>query len=532
VNGLRRLFTVTALLAGSLAILALASARAAFAHPLGNFTVNRYSGIVVSPGRVSVLYVVDMAEIPTFQEMPNIDTNGDGTATESERLAWADRTALLLLRNMSLSMDGRPVQLSVDKALLTFRPGQAGLPILRLEVALGGELTSVGQIAYRDRNYPGRIGWKEITARSNDGVALVGSNVPAASVSDELRGYPADLLSSPLDETQAVFTFHPGRGSAAPATISAGRTVSGAPIASGGAFAALVRWKLTPVVLALSLMLAFLFGALHALGPGHGKTITAAYLVGAGARRRQAVAIGLAISIMHTASVLALGLVALVLIKSFPAERAYPWLTMTTGMVALTLGASMLVLRVRSRKRGLDPWHGHTHGHGEDHGHGDEDHEDLPDHDHRSMEKPISGRGLMALAVAGGILPSPTALVVLTGAIAAHRIGYGLTLIMAFSLGLAAALMGVGVAAIRARSFVAMTMGARVSSWIPILSAAVIIGFGAFFAERGLRITFAPAFLTAGAAGLAAAIAAISLAGRSPAPAARRVDSTPQRPAA
>jgi len=502
----------------------LIAAPAASAHPLGNFTVNRYSGLLLSPGRVRLTYVLDMAEIPTFQETPNIDTDGDGTVSGAERQAWADRTAPAVLGDLALTVGGRPVALRVESDSMRFRPGQGGLPILYFKAVFTGPLASSGSLSYRDRNYADRIGWKEITAASLDGVAIAGSNVPARSVSRELTAYPVSLLSSPLKVGEAGLSFRPGAGTGVASSDGSSRTVGGAPVASGGSFAALVGWRLTPLVLGLSLLLAFAFGALHALGPGHGKTITAAYLVGQEAKTRQAVVAGIAVSFMHTLSVLTLGFVALVLFHSFPADRVYSWLGLLTGLVALGLGSALLVARVRARRRGLDPWHGHRHhepaGHRHEHAsalaparelalvgapagggsgfvsfergtevehehHHHHDHGSEDPHDHRES-RGISRRGLAALAVSGGILPSPTALVVLTGAIAYHRIAYGLGLIVAFSCGLATALILVAVLALRARSMVSRRLGSKVGGLLPILSAAVIMGFGLFFLARGV----------------------------------------------
>jgi nickel/cobalt exporter len=471
-----RLLIFTALLAAMFGATALASAPAALAHPLGNFTINRYAGLAVSPRQVDVTYVIDMAEIPTFQESPAIDTNGDGTLDASERSAWADREARLILGNLTLDMDGNPIDLALISAGGRFRSGQAGLPILYFTATFRAPIASAaGSLRYSDRNFAGRIGWKEVTATSEKGVALTGSNVPATSISQELRAYPKDLLASPLDVTNAHLSFRPGRAARPDAAIR-GTTVRGAPVASGGAFAALVDRPLTPLVVALSLILAFGFGAVHALGPGHGKTITAAYLMGQQARARQAAVVGGAVALMHTASVLALGLVVFVLARSFPADRVYPWLTLGTGVVALALGAGLLAARVRAHRRG-EAWHGHAHPHGAGHWH--------PEHSGQAV-RPISGRGLVALAVAGGILPSPTAFVVLTGAVAAHRVGYGLALILAFSIGLAASLMVVGVLALRARAALNRNLAGRWMTLIPIASALVIVGFGLFFATKGL----------------------------------------------
>jgi len=518
-----------------------------------------------------VRYVLGRAEIPAFEEAPSIDANGDGVLSPAEQQAWADRTGARIGSNRAVTVGGAPVLLRTVAAAFSYRPGQAGLPTLRLVVEFDGELPSGGALAFRDRNFPDRIGWKEITARATQGVVLDAPSIPTSSVSDELLHYPVDLLSSPLDVSEATLAFHddpaaPGTAGGARGRPS-GETVSGAPIASGGSFANLVTWRLTPLVLAVSVLLAMGFGALHALGPGHGKTITAAYLVGKGGRAREAATVGIAVALMHTASVLTLGLVLFVLSRSFPAQKVYPWLTVATGAVALGLGAALLVTRVGGVRRGRDQDDHHEHqvhrqhhehawisvGNGDPtgprqrtlgglrtgeegpvptgagdvpagsssdpgavdgvasapgavrllereesgqhdsapgadhpttrpHGH---PHEHRHPHHHDLPPKPLSPKGLLALAVAGGILPSPTAFVVLTGAVTAHRVGYGLALVAAFSVGLAGALMGVGMLAVRARAVVSARLGGRLGAMLPILSAAVIVGFGLFFVVRG-----------------------------------------------
>jgi nickel/cobalt exporter len=472
-----RLLTLVAFVAGAFGTTALVGGPAASAHPLGNFTINRYTGVVISPGHVNLTYVVDMAEIPTFQESPAIDKNADGFLDTVERRSWADREARAILLNLSLDLGGRPVELGLVSDAVRFRGGQAGLPILYFTATYRAALPATsGNLRYADRSFVGRIGWKEVTASAVDGVALSRSDVPSTSLSRELLAYPKDLLASPPDVTGATVSFRPGRSTHMDVP-SRSRTVTGSPVATGGSFAALVGRPLTPLVTLISLILAFGFGAVHALGPGHGKTITAAYLVGQQARARQAAVVGAAVALMHTASVLALGLVVFVLARSFPADRVYPWLTLGTGVVALALGAGLLAARVRAHRAAGEAWHGHAHPHGVGHSH--------PEHSRQAL-RPVSGRGLVALAVAGGILPSPTAFVVLTGSVAAHRVGYGLALILAFSVGLAASLMMVGLLALRARTAVSRNLAARWMTLIPIASALVIVGFGVFFATKGL----------------------------------------------
>jgi nickel/cobalt exporter len=536
VRAARRAGLAVALSVGAFTVMALVSAPSALAHPLGNFTINHYSGLSITPGHVRVTYALDMAEIPTFQLRWALDANGDGTVRPAERASWARAETVAVARNLSLSVNGRRVMLRhVCRATAVFRPGQGGLDVLRMVATFDAAVPSSGTLAIHDGSFAGRIGWKEVTASASGGVALRGSTVPATSASDELLRYPADLLASPLSVTDASARYSGPDTAGAPACPAGG---AAAPAAASSWFASLVTWRLTPGVLIVSLLLAFAFGVLHALGPGHGKTIMAAYLVGSGARVRQAVGVGVAVASMHTLSVLALGVVAVVLSSSFPAERIYPWLTVLTGAVALALGGGLLVVRTRSLGR-VRPWHGHAHPWDPGHHHDGDVHERrVPalvgarmagahdsvsatfDRPHTVVgaldapglaeaapySRPVTigvgddrdrgGRGgvsrpkLAALAVSGGILPSPTALVVLLAAFVAHRVAYGLSLIVAFSLGLASALIAIALVALRAKRAIDRHLGSRITVVLPVISAAVILAFGLYFLVRGaLQVT-------------------------------------------
>ena len=324
----------------------------------GTSPINRYAAIELIPGEVRIEYVVDMAEIPTVQVRPAIDTDADGTITDPERAGWAARTGLELLANLTLTVDGRAVPLDVVSSSMRFRPGQGGLDILRLEATFAGPVASSGALAFADANFADRIGWSEVTAAGTDGTAVARSSVPARSVSNALLSYPQDLLASPLDVHEAALSFRPGTG--APAAAATGGVEANAlrPDVTGGAFAGLVG-RTGPFML-VALLLAFGFGALHALGPGHGKTLMAAYLVGAGGRARHAIAVGGSVAVMHTASVLALGFVVLTVTEVFAPERVYPWLGLVSGVIAFALGASLLVARLGSwggRRGGPDHHH-------------------------------------------------------------------------------------------------------------------------------------------------------------------------------
>ena len=333
-------------LSGVVAAVVLTAPATAIAHPLGNFTVNRYAGVELTPGELRIDYVLDMAEIPTVQVRPEIDTDANGTITDRERAAWAARTVPELLANLTLTVDGRAVPLDIVSSSMRLRPGQGGLDILRLEATFAGPVASSGELAFADANFADRIGWSEVTAAGTGGTAVARSSVPARSVSNALRSYPLDLLASPLDVHEAALSFHPGTGAPAAAATGGVEANASRPDVTGGAFVGLVG-RTGPFML-VALLLAFGFGALHALGPGHGKTLMAAYLVGAGGRARHAIAVGGSVAVMHTASVLALGFVVLTVTEVFAPERVYPWLGLVSGVVAFGLGASLLVARLGS----------------------------------------------------------------------------------------------------------------------------------------------------------------------------------------
>jgi nickel/cobalt exporter len=450
----------------------------ASAHPLGNFTVNHYAGIEVTPGELRVVYAIDVAEIPTQQLRAEQDTDGDGRVSADELQAWADATGAAVVAGIHIDVGGSGVRLRYECGTAEFRTGQAGLNVTRFEGLLTTPIAARAHVELEDTTDADRTGWREITAAGMDGAVVSDSSVPAASVSDELRRYPNDLLTSPLNVTTASFDVAPGISdvsSGATCGIGAG-AVGSRPGVEGGPFASLVTNHGLSLV-ALTFLLAMAFGAWHALLPGHGKTLMAAYMVSSGARVRQAVAVGTAVAVMHTASVLALGLAVLALESAFRPETLYPWLGLASGLVALGLGTSLLIARIgawmESRRRAPE-W---AHGHG------------LPGHPHPHVTPEgdaLSRRGLAALALAGGILPAPSALIVMLGAIDAHRVAFGLSLVVAFSAGLASALILIGLGALKARE----AMAARLSSFwgrmVPVLSAGAIVAVGGFLSFRGL----------------------------------------------
>ena len=449
---MKRLFV----LAVVLALGACAVPRLAGAHPLGNFTVNRYAGIELAGSEIYVRYALDLAEIPTYQ-----------IGADVRRPGYAAKLA----RELVLTVDGRRVPLRVVASRAAGRPGAGGLETLRLDAVYRGAGAG-GELSFEDTSFPDRIGWREVTLAAHDGARVLAADVPATSASNVLRKYPSDLLSSPLDVSTASATIDLGSEPGPAPTIEA---ITHAEHSRGGFEALVDRGELSIGVLLVSLLIAAFWGAAHALTPGHGKAVVAAYLVGTKGTARHAVMLGGTVTVAHTAGVFALGLVTLGLSTFIVPEQLYPWLTLVSGLLVVGVGASVLRQRLRARAR--DHGHHHHHGHAHDHHH---DH----DHDH---DDALTSKGILGVGVAAGILPCPSALVVLLSAIALHRIGLGLALIVAFSLGLAATITAIGLLAVLARrTFSRVSLEGPVVRALPAASAALILAVGLLITARAL----------------------------------------------
>jgi ABC-type nickel/cobalt efflux system permease component RcnA len=509
----KRAFLVGALAAilGAGAIL-FAQPRAASAHPLGNFTINLYAHVQLTVDDARVRYVVDIAEIPAFQEFGTIDTDGDGTVSDAESATYLDTLSARVRDDLHLQIEGERVNLEAVTSELSFPAGQGGLDTQRVVIDYAGPMPDGWQddaplsVEFRDGNYAERIGWHEVIVTSLDGVSIVDANVPSQDASAELTAYPEAELQDPLNVSSATFSFEPGPGTgAAPlATTAAAAAEEGSR--GGDRFTSLVSEdEVTVPFLMGAMLIAAGFGALHALGPGHGKTVVAAYLVGERGTARHAVALGLMVTATHTVSVFALGLITLYASQFIVPERLYPWLSLASGLIVVTLGGGLLISRLRSVRGqrsavGRQPrtavgapvpalafagggvattpnggWMvgggaheggsratpaaqteasaagGHAHANGQKHGHSH-----VKEHGHSHAVpgadgSPVTWRSLLALGVSGGIVPCPSALVVLLGAISLHRVGLGLLLVVAFSVGLAVVLTSIGLVLVWAK---------------------------------------------------------------------------------
>jgi nickel/cobalt exporter len=428
------------------ALLALvAFPAAASAHPLGNFSINHLAVVWVSSDRVDVRYVLDQAEIPTFQERG------------LDRDAVLARKRAEVARGLTLTVDGapRPLMLAPGGSL-ALRPGQGGLPTTRLVLRLHAAVRAPRTVVLHDGTFPGRVGWRAIRPVPGAGTA-VRSSVAAEDPTRELTRYPRELLSTPSDVRDATLRVTAGDGTLTATDGARYATTADRSGGTGGFAKLLDDGAAGRGVVLILLLAAFGWGAVHALSPGHGKTMVAAYLVGSRGRPRDAVVLGIAVTVAHTVGVFALGLVTLALSAYVLPEDLYPWLNLASGLLVVVVGAGVL----RARLRDVRADHHHHN------------------HDHHHLDR----RGLLAMGAGAGLIPCPSALVVLLGAIAQHQVALGLALIVAFSAGLAATLTALGVLVVKATRLPAP---GRLATVLPTVSALVIVGVGIVLTARAV----------------------------------------------
>jgi nickel/cobalt transporter (NicO) family protein len=520
----------------ALAAFASFGSTAADAHPLGNFSVNHSHNLTFAVGRVEDLAVVDFAEIPTEQSRRAVDTDGDGTASPTELAAFGSKLCEQVRASTNLNVDANRVVFAISSVSFAYQPGQAGLPTSRMECVLNADadLSARRTVTFNQTFYAERVGWREITAVGN-GVRLIASSVPSQSTSDTLRSFPTGALDSPLNLRTVTLSMEPG--SELTTVVPTGRSARSPSIFKGGAMAGVVdritarfndlvgRRDLTVGVGLLAVALALILGASHALLPGHGKTVMAAYIAGRQGSARDAVIVGATVTATHTSGVLILGLL-LTVSSALAGPSVLSWLGIASGLLIAGLGGSLLrnaiQHRTPSHSHHEHSHHGHgQHGHGDhehgDHEHGDHEHGDHShSHDHHGhshkgvtsartsrrrttvhaaaraglangivaldttdiavLDRPrvtttvnirkrqlsarspspepvrVSRRGLVGMGVAGGLVPSPSALIVLLSAIALGRTAFGVLLVVAYGLGMAATLTVAGLLLVRIRN--------------------------------------------------------------------------------
>ncbi len=476
-------------------LLALALSTSLGGHPMGNFSVNHYARLHFDRQGAQLTYVLDLAEIPTFQ------------LTQQWGIDWKDQDALTRksreqaeewLTNVSLTQAGRPVQLHVRSITPKATDGAAGMPVLRIAVVADADLTA-GEVSYEDRNFAGRAGWKEIVVDHDAHAQLSSSTQTAKDLSGALTRYPADPGIQPPQDLSARVVWAPLTQTAPPPAATASEPVpppaaafatpaftaqqptAPGTVVAGDYLSRLLQKKNLGWSLILAGMLAaFGLGSVHAMSPGHGKTIVAAYLVGSRGTLRHAGLLGLVVTFTHTFTVFLLGIGVLFFQQYVVPEKIVPVLGGISGLSIVGVGAMLLYRRataLMSHSHSHDHAHAHhhhSHAAGITHSHGGHT------HTHDVPEKVTVG-SLVALGIGGGLVPCPSALILMLSAIALGRPGLGLILLIGFSAGLASVLMGIGVLAVYAKHLLPTSEAAMqrpLFRLIPVFSAVVVICLG------------------------------------------------------
>jgi nickel/cobalt transporter (NicO) family protein len=516
-----------------LGLAGLFTAILSFGHPMGNFSVNHYAKFQISQQSAQLTYVLDLAEIPTFEFLQK--WNIDGRDLDGLR-AKAEAQAHIWIGHLSVTDDRVVLRPNLVKVDASTQPGAGGMPVLRVSMQANLPIRA-GRLQYEDQNFPGRAGWKEIVISPSEGASVRDASLSSKDLSKGLTVYPADLTSAPPQDLSASFVWTPlfpskpalAETPAAPSHISPaiaqgkgvstppahtpflGQKQSGPGAITRGDFLSslLLRRDISLGLILIGLTVAFGLGATHALSPGHGKTIVAAYLIGNRGTLKHAALLGFLVTFTHTFTVFLLGLGVLFFQEYIVPEKIMPILGAVSGLSIVLVGASLLYKRSKALlASGAEHAHHHSHDHGSDHHHHshtahndvhshaheldehhhhDHSHAGLHVHSHGGKlhshvpEGRITLASLITLGISGGLVPCPSALVLMLSAIALGHTALGLILLLAFSMGLAFVLMAIGGLVVYAKNKVPSGKGIinkPVFRLVPIFSAVVVICLG------------------------------------------------------
>jgi nickel/cobalt exporter len=450
------------LLAATLA--ATLPAKEASAHPIDEYVQNTY--IDLAPDRTTLQIDLTPGVLVAPEVVALIDADGDGEISEAEGEAYAEDA---VLRDVSLAVDGEPQPLTlVDSSFPAPLDMGAGMGKIRLHVAPetpAGSPPGDHSLSYRNDHEPVDNSRYLVNAfRASDGVEI------SRQDRDELQhAIRVDYTTAPDAPATSGDADDASDAASADAAEAEGSSI---PERQQRLVGYLYENTLSPWLLVVGLGLSALLGGLHALTPGHGKTLVAACLIGSRGTVGHAAALGGIVTLTHTASVIAVGLLALLAGQYILPDVLVPALEVGAGLLVVALG--LRLVRARWRTRG-----GHHHDHGHHH----------HDHDHHLPKGDVRPGDLLAMGISGGLVPCPEALGVMLIAIGLGRIGLGLALIVAFSLGLAAVLIAIGILLVRCKSRWLDRLGKPGSPWqrlLPLVSAAVVTLLGVGIVLKGL----------------------------------------------
>lgn len=463
---------------------------------MGNFSVSHFTRFDVEKKTVKITYVLDLAEIPTYQLVRdwNLDPSADAKIPAATLTQKATEQAREWIRNLAFTSNGAPLTPKQEATKIKLSDGAGGMHVSRIETTLRLENVP-GKLSFEDRNYPDRAGWKEIVITSTDKTPIIQASHSGTDRSKALTEYPTDPTLTPPQDLRASIEWHveapvivtkivpipqpaaPVTQAATPAPSAAAKPAPGEVTKNDYLSRMLSQRDIPFNVMLIGIAVAFAFGALHAKSPGHGKTMVAAYLVGSRGTMKQAAFLGGMVTLTHTISVFILGLVTLAFAKYLAPEKLVTWLGVASGISIVLIGATLFYKRLRTLSHGHAHAHGHHHHHHHDHDH---DHQHHHDHSHVPQGE-VTMKSLIALGASGGMVPCPSALVLLLISISLGHVGLGLLLLVSFSLGLAGVLMAIGMLVIYAKQWLpdpVKTSKHPAFRLIPILSAFVIVCIG------------------------------------------------------
>ncbi len=482
---------------------------------MGNFSVSHYTRLEATSKGVEVTYVLDLAEVPAYTLLR--DWGLDAKSPQAQLEQKAAEQARTWAQGLEFHSAGTSVEPKFLSAAIRIADGSGGLVVARIRSVF--ELAGIkSPLTFEDHNFPDRAGWKEIVIGSGTGTELVSASQGSTDRSNALTEYPPNQTIAPPQDLRAALEWRVGgspvsRGAAKIVPIGQPEAVgppptaapSSAPQAPQTAGSAVKNDFLSRLLakdhigwqwMLLGLLAAFGIGGAHALEPGHGKTLVAAYLVGSRGSMKHAAILGGVVTFTHTISVFLLGLTMLLLSASVVPGKVIRVLEAASGLSIVAIGAVMLIERVRRLRSAGHSHphrhdHPHAHAHPHDHHHHDHVHDRQHQHEHTHDHGPqghshmpggdITFGSLLALGVSGGLVPCPAALVIMLAAIAFGHTGAGLVLLVAFSLGLAGVLMVVGMLVLYAKNWLPDPSASSRHPFfrlVPVLSAIVILCLG------------------------------------------------------
>jgi len=487
-----------------------------WAHLGGTGSVDQVARITREGNKLVIVFELDMAEFPSqelrkkFDRMRDLRIDANEEKRGLRTLSREVQRGLVLALNghpLRMKLKGRPVLETVDRTT-----GAVPLKVrFRFEAVLPDGFNG-GTFTFKNNLYADRIGFVRAHLDPGEGFIARGDEKVAAEV-EKFEQLNAIIVDGKVKELPRGKT--PPRIKEMVWEVLAGEEPSPQPgekeaetPAPEEAKAPAAEEATTPVfsdkasrtfweffqdfnqlstwVIFGFIGLAFVYGMSHALMPGHGKAITAAFLVGNRGTIKDAILLGVTVTCTHTVAVFALGLAAEVATYTIRRDRVIWWLELVSAFLIIGLGLFIFLRHLVALARGTEAGHGHVHfvgGHHHHHHDHDHEHSHAHDHAHEKGERPGLWQ-IIYLGITGGMIPCPTGLVIVSVSFQAHLLGFGLFLAAVFSLGMACVLVAIGILTVKG-FHVAERYGSRraimVFRVMPVLSGGFITLLGLVF---------------------------------------------------